>query len=100
MIFVLRGFGIPGGRTPPSCEWSIAFPICIVFTDAYTSAWVPSAKLFFTCILTFDDEAGKTRYTARARHWTAENCAAHEKMGFHEGWGVATDQLTALARTL
>jgi uncharacterized protein YndB with AHSA1/START domain len=72
----------------------------LVFTDAYTSAWVPSAKPFFTGILSFEDEAGQTRYTARARHWTAEDCAAHEQMGFHAGWGVATDQLAALAATL
>ena len=72
----------------------------IVFTDAYTSAWVPSAKPFFTCILTFEDVGGRTRYTARARHWNAEDCAAHEKMGFHDGWGVATDQLVRLAATL
>ena len=72
----------------------------LVFTDAYTSAWVPSGKPFFTGILTFEDEAGQTRYTARARRWTAEDCAAHEKMGFHEGWGIATDQLAALAATL
>jgi uncharacterized protein YndB with AHSA1/START domain len=72
----------------------------LVFTDAYTSAWQPSAKPFFTCVLTFEDEAGQTRYTARARHWSAEDCAAHDKMGFHEGWGVATDQRAALAATL
>jgi len=72
----------------------------IVFTDAYTSAWVPSAKPFFTCIITFADEDGQTRYTARARHWTADDCAAHEKMGFHEGWEVATNQLANLAATL
>ena len=72
----------------------------IVFTDAYTSAWVPSAKPFFAGILSFEDEAGQTRYTARARHWTAEDCAAHEQMGFHAGWGIATDQLAALAATL
>ncbi len=72
----------------------------LVFTDAYASAWVPSAKPFFTGILTFEDEGGQTRYTARARHWTAEDCAAHAKMGFREGWGIATDQLAALAATL
>jgi len=72
----------------------------LVFTDAYTSAWVPSAKPFFTGVLTFEDEAGQTRYTARARHWNAEDCAAHEQMGFHQGWGIATDQLAALAATL
>ena len=72
----------------------------LVFTDAYTSAWVPSAKPFFTVVLTFEDEAGQTRYTARARHWSAEDCAAHEKMGFHQGWGIAADQMAALAATL
>jgi len=72
----------------------------IVFTDAYTAGWVPSEKPFFTGIITFEEEGGKTRYTAKARHWTAEDCAAHEKMGFHEGWGQCADQLAALAATL
>ena len=73
----------------------------LVFTDAYTSAdWTPAAKPFFSCVLTFEDVGGQTRYTARARHWTAEDCAAHEKMGFHQGWGIAADQMAALARTL
>jgi len=72
----------------------------LVFTDAYTEAWVPSAKPFFTCILTFEVEGKGTRYTARARHWNAEDCAAHEQMGFHTGWGIATDQLAALAARL
>jgi len=70
----------------------------IVATDAYTKAWEPSAKPFFTMILTFEDAGpGKTKYTARALHWTREDMDAHEKMGFHEGWGIATDQLAALA---
>jgi uncharacterized protein YndB with AHSA1/START domain len=45
-------------------------------------------------------DGGKTRYTARARHWTAEAKTEHEAMGFHEGWGKAADQLEALAKTL
>lgn len=72
----------------------------LVFTDAYTSAWVPSQKPFMTVVLTFEDEAGGTRYTARARHWTAADKENHEKMGFHQGWGLCTDQLEALATTL
>ena len=68
----------------------------IVFTDAYVGDWVPSPKPFMTVILTFEDEAGKTRYTARVRHWTAEDKETHEKMGFHQGWGICADQLTAL----
>lgn len=69
----------------------------LVFTDAYVSAWEPSEKPFMTGILTFEDEGGKTRYTARVRHWTEADREAHEKMGFHEGWGQCTDQLAALA---
>jgi uncharacterized protein YndB with AHSA1/START domain len=72
----------------------------LVFTDAYTSEWEPSAKPFFTCVLTFDDEGEKTRYTARALHWTAQDCKYHESMGFHTGWAIATDQLAALASIL
>ena len=68
----------------------------LVSTDAYVKAWEPSEKPFMTLILTFEDEAGKTRYTARARHWTVADREAHEKMGFHQGWGICTDQLTAL----
>jgi uncharacterized protein YndB with AHSA1/START domain len=72
----------------------------IVFTDAYTEAWVPSEKPFMTGIITFDDEGGKTRYTARVRHWSAEDRKKHEDMGFHEGWSKATDQLVELVATL
>ena len=73
----------------------------IVFTDAFKKPWEPSEKPFFTGIITFEDlGGGKTRYTARARHWTAADREAHEKMGFHEGWGICADQLAALAKTL
>jgi uncharacterized protein YndB with AHSA1/START domain len=56
----------------------------IVFTDAYTSAWVPSGKPF----------------TARVRHWSAADRETHEKMGFHEGWEICTDQLAEVASKL
>ncbi|HEV2559016.1 MAG TPA: SRPBCC family protein [Microvirga sp.] len=69
----------------------------LVVTDAYTAAWEPSPKPFTTLILTFENEGGGTRYTARVRHWTAEDRDAHERMGFHEGWGICADQLAALA---
>ncbi|KQO94227.1 SRPBCC family protein [Methylorubrum extorquens] len=72
----------------------------LVVTDAYRSAWVPSEKPFLTVILTFADEAGGTRYTARVRHWTLEDRQAHEAMGFEQGWGICADQLTELVRDL
>jgi uncharacterized protein YndB with AHSA1/START domain len=92
----------PDGTRMPNVGVYLEFVpnVRIVFTDAYTSAWVPSAKPFMTGILAFEDEGGRTRYTARVRHWTAEDCAAHEKMGFHDGWNIATDQLARLAATL
>lgn len=72
----------------------------LVFTDAFTGDWKPSEKPFFTCVLTFEPEGGKTRYTATARHWTVEDKENHEKMGFHEGWGLCATQMEELAKTL
>ena len=73
----------------------------LVFTDAFTSAWAPSEKSFMLAIVTFEDlDEGKTRYTARVRHWTVEDRETHEKMGFHEGWGRCADQLAELLKTI
>lgn len=72
----------------------------LVFTDAFTSAWVPSGKAFMVGTITFENEDGKTRYTARVQHWSEEDRKAHEDMGFYAGWGKATDQLEALVATL
>lgn len=69
----------------------------IVFTDAYDTGWQPSTDIFFTAITTFEEmPGGKTKYTARALHWTVENKDRHEQMGFHNGWGESVDRLVAL----
>jgi uncharacterized protein YndB with AHSA1/START domain len=68
----------------------------LVITDAYTKAWEPSEKPFMTVIVTFENEGGKTKYTARVRHWTVADRETHEKMGFHQGWSQCADQLAAL----
>jgi uncharacterized protein YndB with AHSA1/START domain len=73
----------------------------LVITDAFTQAWEPSEKPFMTLVLTFEDAGeGRTKYTARVRHWTVVDRESHEKMGFHQGWGMATDQLAEVARSL
>lgn len=74
----------------------------LVFTDAYTKAWEPSDKPFMTAIITLEAQDGgkKTKYTARVLHWTVTDREAHEKMGFHEGWGTCADQLAELLATL
>ena len=93
--FVMRG---PDGKDLPNrgVYLEVVPNEKLVSTDAYVNAWEPSEKPFMTLILTFEDEGGKTRYTARVRHWTVADREAHEKMGFHEGWGLCTDQLEAL----
>ena len=69
----------------------------IVFTDAFDNGWQPASDIFFTAITTLESlPGGKTRYTARALHWTAENREKHEKMGFHAGWGESLDRLVTL----
>jgi uncharacterized protein YndB with AHSA1/START domain len=72
----------------------------LVFTDAYTKAWEPAEKPFMTVILTFEEQGGKTKYTARVLHWTQADRETHEKMGFHTGWGQCTEQLAALVAKL
>jgi uncharacterized protein YndB with AHSA1/START domain len=73
----------------------------LVITNAYTSAWEPAEMpsgpgFFMTFVLTFEEENGGTRYTARVRHWSLEDLKAHEAMGFHQGWAIATEQLATL----
>jgi uncharacterized protein YndB with AHSA1/START domain len=92
LLFVLRS---PEGEDMPhrGVYLEVVPGKRLVWTDAYSRAWEPSGKPFFTAILTFEDEGGRTRYRARALHWTVEDREAHEKMGFHEGWGQCADQL-------
>lgn len=98
-LFVMRG---PDGQDMPNrgVYLDVVPNQRLVATDAFTEAWQPSEKAFMTLILTFEKQGDKTRYTARFRHWTTEDREAHEKMGFHVGWGICTDQLAALAATL
>ncbi len=74
----------------------VVAPERIITTDAYSPGWVPAAKPFMTTIITIEEEAGKSRYTARVRHWNAEDRDQHEQMGFEAGWGQCLDQLEAL----
>jgi uncharacterized protein YndB with AHSA1/START domain len=94
-LIVMRG---PDGKDMPNrgIYLEVVPNERLVFTDAFVRAWEPSEKPFMTAILTFEDEGGKTRYTARVHHWTVADKEAHEKMGFHQGWGICTDQLEAL----
>jgi uncharacterized protein YndB with AHSA1/START domain len=50
-----------------------------VFTDAFTKAWEPSEKTFMTVALTFEDQGGKTKYTARVHHWSVADREVHRR---------------------
>lgn len=94
-LMVMRG---PDGNEFPSqgVYLEVVKDERLVFSDAFTKAWEPSEKPFMTVVLTFEDEGDKTKYTARVQHWTVADREAHEKMGFHQGWAMCTEQLAAL----
>jgi len=94
-------------RAPDGTEYpnqgvflDIQAPSRLVFTDAFGPGWVPSAKAFMTAVISLDEIDGCTRYTARALHWSAADCQAHEQMGFHEGWGQSLDRLVEVVNHL
>ena len=70
----------------------------IVFTTVLREAWQPIEPwLAMTGIMTMEDLGAETRYVARALHRSAEESQKHADMGFEAGWGMAIDQLGAVA---
>ena len=73
----------------------------LIFTDAFTLEWKPTGLPFMAGRIEMDPTSdGMTKYTATASHWNAATMKQHEEMGFHAGWGQATDQLEAILKTL
>ena len=70
----------------------------IAVTDAIEGDLEPSGP-FMLGIWEIAPEGSGTRYTGRARHWTAESMAHHKEMGFDEGWGIMADQFKALCES-
>lgn len=79
------------------CFLETVKPERIVFTDALEAGFRPAEKPFFTAIITLEPHGGSTKYTARALHKNDADRKRHEKMGFHEGWGICVGQLADLA---
>lgn len=71
----------------------------VVFTNAFAVGWIPQAP-FMVGIMTFEDEGGKTRYTASARHWDEAAMRQHEAMGFAAGWAIVAEQLESVAKEM
>ena len=72
----------------------------LVFTDMFRADWrpAPDAGLGFAAIVTMEPEGAGTRYRAIARHRRPDEAETHRKMGFHDGWGTAADQLVEIAK--
>ena len=54
----------------------------------------------FTAVVSMKKHGKGTKYTAMAIHRDEKATAVHAKMGVHDGWGKALDQLVALAKKL
>ena len=73
----------------------------LVFTDAFTEGFVPTAEPFLTWCVEFTDEnTESTKLTWGARHRSKEDVERHLEMGFEVGWNTAVDQLDELAQKL
>ena len=97
--FVMQG---PDGESSamPGVYLEVTRPARIVFTNVFTTGWVPATPFMaMTGDFRFtDDGAGGTRYRAAARHWDEKAMHEHAAMGFEAGWGVVADQLLEVAR--
>ena len=68
----------------------------IVFTTALVAGWRPAAEPFITAVITFADHPEGTEYVATAMHKDGADRQMHDSMGFHDGWGTVTRQLSEL----
>ncbi|WP_433062070.1 SRPBCC domain-containing protein [Dactylosporangium sp. CS-033363] len=71
----------------------------IVWTNALDSSWRPAspAPVPMTAEITLLDHPDGTDYRVIVRHGDPAARARHEELGFHDGWGLVTAQLAALA---
>lgn len=67
-------------------------------TDAIQEGLQPGTPFMIGIWEVAPDGQG-SRYTALARHWTAEAMEQHKAMGFAEGWGACAGQLKALCES-
>ena len=96
----------PDGQSFPhvGCYLDVVPNERLVWTNALGLNYRPNTAAFtnpcITAIITFVRHGTGTKYTAVAMHKDEDDRRAHEAMGFHEGWGMALDQLLAAVRDL
>lgn len=110
---------VPGGRFNTTMEvpehGTFADDGCVLFaepgarlvttnmmTDGFQPKIIGTGEMDFAFVidLTMTAHDGGCRYEVKVMHADRAGRDKHEAMGFHDGWGTATDQLAALAATL
>jgi uncharacterized protein YndB with AHSA1/START domain len=109
-VFRIRMTGPDGfdtGHGTPGCVLEVIEGRKLVWTSALGPGFRPNdagegcESFPMTAVITFADAGGgKTAYKAVALHKDLADKEAHEKMGFHDGWGTTAGQLEELAREL
>ena len=86
----------------PGVFLEIAPLVRLVFTDAFSEGFIPKdGTPFMTGFVHLSDHSGGgTTMHWGARHWTAEDKAKHEAMGFAEGWKASARQLDELSQRI
>lgn len=82
----------PGARLVTTNMMKAGFQPKVIGTGAMDFAFVID--------LTMTAQDGGCRYDVKIIHADRAGRDKHEAMGFHDGWGTATDQLAAMAATL
>jgi uncharacterized protein YndB with AHSA1/START domain len=93
------------GFTNTGCVLQVVDQERLVWTGVLGPDFRPQDKALFaavpfmmSAIITLEEVAGGTKYTAIVRHGDVASRQAHEQMGFHSGWGTALDQLVEHAK--
>jgi uncharacterized protein YndB with AHSA1/START domain len=93
------------GFTNTGCWLQVVDQELLAWTGVMGPEFRPQPKETFaavpfmmSAILSFEEVAGGTKYTAVVRHGDVPSRQAHEQMGFHGGWSKALDQLVEHAR--
>jgi uncharacterized protein YndB with AHSA1/START domain len=96
----------PEGQEFPNtgCYLEIVENKKLVWTGALAPGFrpvsTPPEVPVFTAVISLEPHGSGTKYSALAMHTDEAGREAHEKMGFHEGWGAAFDQLVAMVKAL
>lgn len=96
----------PEGEAMPAsegCYLEVVEHRRLVWTSALLPGYRPAptpaeGDFVFTAYLLFEPEGAGTRYRALVAHQSEAGKEQHEAMGFHQGWGIALDQLVAFMK--